>query len=98
MRIDRLYNVLLAPVISEKSTLVGEQSNQYVFRVAKDASKAEIREAVERIFEVKVHDVRTLNVKGKRKRSFRGVSRKPGWKKAYVRVEDAQEIDFAPVE
>ena len=98
MNVSRLYNVLLAPVISEKSTLVGEASNQYVFRVAKDADEAEVREAVERIFDVKVRDVRTLNVKGKVKRSFRGVSRKPNWKKAYVRLEAGQEIDFAPVE
>ncbi|MDP6375191.1 MAG: 50S ribosomal protein L23 [Pseudomonadales bacterium] len=94
MNQERIYTVLLEPHISEKVSILGDESNQYGFKVAKDATKAEIKEAVETLFGVDVTGVSTLNVKGKVKRSWRGVSRRKSWKKAYVRVTDGQELDF----
>ena len=91
---DSLYSVLWEPHISEKISVVGERSNQYAFKVASDATKFEIKRAVETIFQVSVENVTTLNVKGKVKRTFRGMSRSKNWKKAYVRVAEGQEIDF----
>lgn len=96
---DRLYTVLVEPHISEKASIMGDESNRYAFKVRSDATKAQIRRAVETIFDVRVTNVTTLNVKGKVKRNFRGgVSRFKSWKKAYVRLEEGQEIDFTAVE
>jgi len=94
MNQERMYTVLLEPHFSEKVSIQGDASNQYGFKVAKDASKAEIKEAVEKLFNVSVDKVTTLNVKGKNKRTMRGVSRKKDWKKAYVRVAAGQELDY----
>lgn len=94
MNQERLYTVLLEPHFSEKVSVIGDKANQYGFKVAKDATKAEIKEAVEKLFNVNVEGVSTLNVKGKVKRTMRGVSRSKNWKKAYVRVAEGQEIDF----
>lgn len=94
MNKDRLFEILLAPRVTEKSTRVGEQGNQYVFRVAGGAGKADVREAVESLFGVNVEAVRIVNVKGKNK-SFRlRAGRRSNWKKAYVRVREGQLIDF----
>ncbi|MDZ7669617.1 MAG: 50S ribosomal protein L23 [Gammaproteobacteria bacterium] len=98
MNPERLYTVLLEPHFSEKVSLLGDASNQYGFKVARDATKAEIKEAVEKLFKVTVEDVSTLNVKGKVRRTMRGASRRKDWKKAYVRVADGQEIDFMVTE
>lgn len=98
MNPERLYTVLLEPHFSEKVSLLGDSSNQYGFKVARDATKAEIKEAVEKLFKVTVEDVSTLNVKGKVRRTMRGASRRKDWKKAYVRVADGQEIDFMVTE
>lgn len=90
---ERMYQVLLAPVITEKATMMSEQG-QYVFRVTQDATKPEIKAAVEGLFGVEVRAVNTLVVKGKAKR-FRG---RPGqrsdWKKAMVRLAEGQTIDL----
>lgn len=94
MNPERVYTVLLEPHFSEKVSIQGDKSNQYGFKVARGATKAEIKEAVETLFGVTVSKVTTLNVKGKHKRSFRGESRKKDWKKAYVRVAEGQELDF----
>ncbi len=94
MNQERLYAVLLEPHFSEKVALLGDSANQYGFKVARDATKAEIKEAVETLFKVTVEGVSTLNVKGKVKRTVRGTSRSRNWKKAYVRVAEGQEIDF----
>ena len=91
---ERLHNVILAPVVSEKSTRVAEKGNQAVFKVLKDARKPEIKAAVEKMFKVKVEDVRTLNVKGKKKRFGRFEGVRSDWKKAYVTLAEGQEIDF----
>ena len=98
MNEERIYTVILAPHVSEKSTLAGELSNQYTFKVANDAIKPEIKKAVEIIFNVVVADLQVLNVKGKTKRNNRGkIRRRPSWKKAYVRLEEGHEIDFADI-
>ncbi len=94
MNEERLLQVLLSPHISEKSTLVGEESNQVVFRVMTDARKSEIKKAVEKLFSVKVTNVTVTNVKGKRKGGARSPGRRPDWKKAYVRLAAGDDIDF----
>lgn len=98
MNQERLYKIVLAPVISEKSTMAAETSNQVVFKVVTTATKIEIRDAVEKMFDVKVDNVRVLNVKGKTKRTRFGLGRRNDWKKAYVRLAAGQEIDFATAE
>lgn len=94
MNQERLYSVLLEPHFSEKVSLLGDVANQYGFKVARNATKAEIKEAVEKLFNVSVKGVSTVNVKGKVRRTVRGTSRSKDWKKAYVRVAEGQEIDF----
>ena len=81
---DKLMQVLLAPLVSEKSTFVGEKNNQYVFRVAADATKPQIKAAVELMFKTKVKEVQVVNVRGKDKRFGRYEGRRRTWKKAYV--------------
>ncbi len=94
MNQERIMNVLLGPHVTEKAAIIGESSNQYVFQVATDATKPEIKKAVETLFEVEVDAVRVTNVKGKVKRSGQRIGRRKDWKKAYVRVKDGQTIDF----
>lgn len=95
---ERLYKVLLAPVVSEKAAAASESANQVVFRVLVTATKAEVKAAVEKLFSVNVVDVKTLVVKGKTKRNRHGLGRRSDWKKAYVRLADGQDIDFATAE
>ena len=96
---ERLMKVLLAPVVSEKGTFVGEKNNQYLFRVVTDATKPEIKAAVELMFSTKekkieVVSVQVSNVLGKEKRFGRFMGRRKDWKKAYVRLKTGQEINF----
>lgn len=98
MNQERMYNILLGAHISEKATVIADESNQFTFKVAKDATRPEIKHAVETIYGVSVKEVTVLNVKGKVKRNMRGVSRKPSWKKAYVRLDDGNDIDFSSAE
>lgn len=98
MNQERLYTVILGPHVSEKTTILGELNNQYAFRVVTDATKSEIKEAVEKIFNVVVDDLQVLNVKGKTKRTSGGQTRRrSNWKKAYVKLEAGHEIDFADI-
>ena len=93
-------SVLVAPHVSEKSTRIADGSSQITFRVRTDARKPEIKQAVERMFNVEVESVSVLNVKGKIK-GLRGRNRgrRPNWRKAYVRLKDGHDIDFmGPVE
>ena len=94
----QLMNVVLAPVVSEKSTFVADKNRQYVFRVADRATKPEIKAAVELMFKIKVDSVTVSNVKGKERRFGRIEGRRRNWKKAYVRVAEGQEINFAATE
>ncbi|OYW36453.1 MAG: 50S ribosomal protein L23 [Hydrogenophilales bacterium 12-61-10] len=91
---ERLLKVILAPVISEKSTRLADKQNQVVFRVLPDATKQEIGAAVADLFKVEVVGVQVLNVKGKVKRSGRVTGRRDNWKKAYVTLKQGQDIDF----
>lgn len=95
---ERLLNVLLAPQISEKATFVAERDNQVIFRVVSDATKPEIKAAVEKLFKVAVKGVQISNVKGKQKRFGRSLGRRQDWKKAYVNLAAGQEINFAASE
>lgn len=91
MNIERLLTILQAQHVSEKGTLV---TGQYIFKVIKDATKIEIKQAIEHIFSVKVKAVRITNMKSKQKRFGKIMGRQKGWKKAYVTLLPGQEIDF----
>ena len=92
---ERLMQVLLAPQISEKATYIADKNEQVVFRVASDATKPEVKAAVELLFKVEVKAVQVANVKGKEKRFGKMIGRRKGWKKAYVCLKPGQEINFA---
>ncbi|GAB3294849.1 50S ribosomal protein L23 [Pseudidiomarina andamanensis] len=94
MREERLLTVILAPHVSEKSTVTAETANTVVFKVAKDATKPQIKAAVEKLFEVEVDSVRTVNVKGKTKRTGARFGKRSDWKKAYVTLKEGADIDF----
>jgi len=94
MNEERLLKILLAPHMSEKSNRLTERYNQVAFKVTRDATKPEIKDAVELLFKVKVTGVTVLNVKGKRKRFGAVAGRRSDWKKAYVSLEAGHEIDF----
>jgi len=91
---ERLAVVLLAPVISEKATQIGEKHNQIIFKVIADATKPEVKAAVEAMWKVEVDSVQIANVGGKTKRFGRFTGRRRGWKKAYVCLKAGQEINF----
>jgi len=95
---DWLAGVLIAPHVSEKSARIALQGNQYVFRVRTDATKPEIRAAVEFMFEVKVDTVRVVNQIGKAKRFGRTPGRRQDWKKAYIRLAEGQQIEMSGAE
>ena len=94
MNQERLLKVILAPHVSEKSTIAAELSDTLVFKVATDANKTEIKSAVEQLFEVEVTGVRTVNVKGKTKRHGMRMGKRKDWKKAYVTLKEGHDIDF----
>ncbi|NVJ67276.1 MAG: 50S ribosomal protein L23 [Gammaproteobacteria bacterium] len=94
MNQERILKVLKAPHVSEKATILAETNNQFVFKVAVDATKREIKKAVETLFEVEVDSVRTLNVKGKTKRFGMVQGKRANWKKAYVSLKPGQDLDF----
>ena len=95
---ERLMQVLLAPQVSEKSTYVAEKNEQVVFRVVGNATKPEIKAAVELLFKVEVAGVQVANVQGKNKRFGKLSGRRKNWKKAYVRLKPGQEINFHAAE
>ncbi|MEO6145574.1 MAG: 50S ribosomal protein L23 [Sulfuriferula sp.] len=90
----RLMQVILAPQVSEKSTYVADKYEQVIFRVASDATKPEVKAAVELLFKVQVESVQIANVKGKQKRFGRFMGRRSDWKKAFVCLKPGQEINF----
>lgn len=97
MNEERIFQILKSPHISEKSAILGEEANQAVFQVSTDAKKAEIKAAVEQLFNVKVVNVRTANMKGKTKRQGLRRGKRNDWKKAYVSLEQGHEIDLASI-
>lgn len=94
MNRQRLMQVLLAPQVSEKATYVADKNEQVVFRVASDATKPEVKAAVELLFKVSVESVQIANVKGKQKKFGRYMGSRKNWKKAYVSLKAGQEINF----
>jgi large subunit ribosomal protein L23 len=94
MNQQRLMQVLLAPQISEKATYVADKHEQVIFRVVPDATKPEVKAAVELLFKVEVESVQIANVKGKHKRFGRSMGARKNWKKAYVSLKSGQEINF----
>lgn len=90
----RLMNILRAPVISEKSSAAQQDKNTLVFKVLKDATKDEIKAAVETLFNVKVEAVRTLYFQGKVRRTARGFGKRSDWKKAYVTLPEGTQLDI----
>jgi len=98
MNKERLMKVLLAPLRTEKTHRVADQSNQITFKVLPGATKIEVRQAVEMLFNVKVDSVKTLNVRGKKTRQGRNVGMTKNWKKAYVKLAPGHDIDFAVAE
>jgi large subunit ribosomal protein L23 len=92
---DRLMTVLLGPIVSEKSTTIAEKNNQVAFNVLQDATKGEVKAAVELLFSVQVQSVNMINIKGKQKRFGRFEGRRNNVRKAYVCLKPGQEINFA---
>jgi len=92
---ERLMRVLMAPIVSEKSTMLAEKNGQYAFKVVQDATRDEIKAAVELLFKVEVTGVQILNQKGKQKRFGRFLGRRDHVRKAYVSLKSGQEINFA---
>lgn len=92
---ERLLQVILAPQITEKATRLGDKDQQIAFKVRTDATKPEIKAAVELLFKVEVNAVSVINVKGKTKRFGRAMGQRKDWKKAYVSLKPGQEINFA---
>lgn len=95
---ERLLQVLLAPVVSEKSTYVADKNTQFIFRVASDATKPEIKAAVEQLFQKEVESVQVLNIKGKKKRAAHRVGQRRNWKKAYVCLKPGQDLELTATE
>jgi len=98
MNQERIYQVLLGPHVSEKASIVAENSRQVVFKVTPTATKPEIKKAVEQLFDVKVESVQVLNQKGKTKRTARGLGKRSDVRKAYVRLAEGSDIDFLGAE
>jgi len=98
MNNQRLYGVLLAPHVSEKTATAAEMQGRHTFKVAVDASKLEVRQAVEKLFKVDVKSVQIVNCKGKTKRFGASMGRRSDWKKATVRLAEGQDIDFMGIE
>ncbi len=95
MKHQDLFRVIQAPVVSEKSTLLTDQQNKYVFKVKKTADKKNIKQAVELMFNVQVDSVHVLNVKGKTKKFGRFIGSRSDWKKAYVKLKPGFNIDLS---
>ena len=98
MNTQRLANVIVSPRVSEKAATRADLNNQHVFSVLRDATKPEIKKAVELMFDVKVKSVRIMNVQGKLTRIGRTFGKRKDWKKAYVRLEEGHDIDLTGME
>jgi large subunit ribosomal protein L23 len=88
------YDVILRPIVTEKSSLMKEDGNRYVFEVAREANKIEIARAVEQLFKVKVVSVRVMNIEGKKRRLGKHTGKRPDWRKAIVKVNPKDKISF----
>ncbi len=97
MNQERLYQVIVSPHVSEKGTLLAEEKNQHIFKVASDATKVEVKQAVEELFKVKVEKVRIMNIKGKVKRFGGRLGKRSDLRKAYVTLVEGNDVDLASV-
>jgi large subunit ribosomal protein L23 len=88
------YSIVNYPILSEKGTRLSESDNKYIFRVSGSANKLEVKRAVEKLYKVRVKDVNTMNVRGKRKRMGFSMGRRPNWKKAVVTLEEGESLSF----
>ncbi|MCK5553544.1 MAG: 50S ribosomal protein L23 [Deltaproteobacteria bacterium] len=91
---SKVHDIIISPLVTEKSTIQREGQNQYSFKVDKRTNKIEIKDAVERLFKVKVREVRTVTVRGKVKRLGKRFGKRPDWKKAIVTVKEGDRIEF----
>ncbi len=98
MNQERLMKILIAPIVSEKSTRLADEHRQFAFKVMKDATKPEVRKAVELMFDVKVDGVQIANMRGKVKRFGQSIGRRADWKKAYVTLAEGHDINFMGAE
>jgi len=98
MNQERLMKVLVGPHVSEKGTMLADKHNQVVFKVIPDATKLEVKKAVENLFKVEVNNVQVVNVRGKMKRTGQNWGKRKNWKKAYVSLKEGQDIDFIGAE
>ena len=98
MNQERLMKVLVGPHVSEKGTMLADKHNQIVFKVIPDATKLEVKKAVENLFKVEVDNVQVVNVRGKMKRLGQNWGKRKNWKKAYVSLKEGQDIDFIGAE
>lgn len=94
MNLERITKVILGPVVTEKASRISESNNQVALKVLPDANKSEIKQAVEKMFDVKVESVTTMNVKGKAKRTGRIMGKRSDWKKAYVTLVEGADLNF----
>jgi large subunit ribosomal protein L23 len=92
--VAELHDIVLRPIVTEKSARLNANDNTYVFQVGNDANKHEIKRAVEALFGVRVADVRTINVRGKTKRFGRFYGKRSNWKKAYVKLQEGDSLNF----
>ncbi|QAX81634.1 50S ribosomal protein L23 [Candidatus Pseudomonas adelgestsugas] len=90
-----VFKFLLSPHVSEKATIMADKKGQFVFKVATDATKLEIKRAVESLFNVKAKRVTTINILGKSKRTARGLGKRSNWKKAMIFLQPGQDLDFS---
>jgi len=98
MNQERIMKVLIAPIVSEKSTRLADEHRQFVFKVVTDASKPDVRKAVELMFDVKVEAVQIANVRGKTKRFGQSFGKRSDWKKAFVTLAEGHDINFMGAE
>ena len=98
MNQEQIMKVLIAPIVSEKSTRLADEHRQFVFKVVTDASKPDVRKAVELMFDVKVEAVQIANVRGKSKRFGQSLGKRSDWKKAFVTLAEGHDINFMGAE
>jgi len=98
IRHDQIRTILIEPHVSEKTTLLNQNSGQIAFKVRSDSNKKQIKRAVEEMFKVKVSSVKTVSVKGKKKRMGMKSGKTNDWKKAYIKLEEGQNLDFMNTE
>ena len=98
MNKEKIMKTILSPHVSEKGTIIADKYRQFIFKIAPDATKDDVKKAVELLFKVKVEGVRVVNVKGKKKMYKQRVGQRKNWKKAYITLQEGEDIVFAGAE